>query len=132
MKILAIIIMLIMPTGRVTKWKEGGGKCVPPLVLQLAYFAATRRQLASSSSASLFSPLNGKFCNICLLLSHRRNVLMTRRCEQNTLIPSEQMLNVGTGEALLSNEKSPITEEIISRSILTKSKSLELERQTHR
>lgn len=43
---LDIIIMLITKTGRVTKWKEGRGKCVPPLVLQLICFAAMRRQLA--------------------------------------------------------------------------------------
>lgn len=54
---------------KITKWKEGRGKCVLPLVLQAICFVAALRQLAKSSSAPIFSPLKRKFCNICLLLS---------------------------------------------------------------
>ena len=83
----SIIMMLAMVIDRMAKLKEGRGKNVPPRVLQLICFAATRRQLASSSSAPFFSPLNGKFCNICLFLSYRKKVPVTRDPDQNTLSP---------------------------------------------
>lgn len=84
-----IIIMLIMTTGRVTKRKAGRGKYIPwTLVLQLLC-NCEKDNLLKSSSASIFSPPNGKFCNISLLLSYRKNVLMTRDHEQHTRSPSD-------------------------------------------
>lgn len=65
------------------------GKCIPLLVLQLLHFAITVRQLAQSSSSPIFSPLSGKFCNIYLFPSYRKDVSMTKDHKQNTLSPPE-------------------------------------------
>lgn len=72
----------------------------------------------------IFPPLKGKFCNICLFFSYRKNVPMKETVSKTSQALENKSSIQMFVRLLQANKQIPITEEIISWSILKKTRAV--------